>query len=173
MLRRWAGPLILGVIIAAIAWHIALLAIPRGLMVVAERRIAGLGGVNQMLHGPLVTAESRAIVRPSPDLLYSSCPYDVSAGPVLIDVMPVDAPYWSLSVFDHATNVAFVRNNVQTGGKPIHVALVHEGQSTPAGYQRVPIPGKRGVALIRILIDRTKSIEAIDAQRRQSRCRPA
>ena len=169
-MRQWIGPLGVGALIGAIAWHGTLIAVPRGLMVLAERRIATVAGFNHMLHAPIVTAKSRAIVRPSPDLLYSSCPFDVSAGPVLIDAAAISAPYWSLSVFDHATNVAFVRNNQQSGGKPIHVALLRDGQSTPAGYEAVHVPGKRGVALIRVLIDRTKPIDAIDGQRQQSTC---
>ncbi len=173
MWRRAAGPLIAALVVAALAWHVTLVAIPRGLMVVAVRRIAAAGGVNRMLHAPLVTAASRAIVRPSPDLLYSSCPFDLSDGPVLVDAAPVEAPYWSLSVFDSATNVAFVRNNQQSGGQPIHIAILAAGQQAPAGYEPVPVPGRRGVALIRVLIDRTRPITAIDAQRRQSSCRHA
>lgn len=169
-MRQWIGPLGIGALIGALAWHGTLVAVPRGLMVLAERRIASAAGFNHMLHSPIVTAQSRAIVRPSPDLLYSSCPFDVSTGPVLIDVAPIDAPYWSLSVFDHATNVAFVRNNQQSGGRPIRVALVGDGQAAPTGYQTVRVPGRRGVALIRVLIDRTKPIDAINRQRQQSSC---
>lgn len=173
MLRRWGGPLMLGVVIAAIAWQASLIAVPRGLMVVAVRRLSALGGLNHMAHGPLVTAKSRAVVRPSPDLLYSSCPFDVGRAPVLIDVPPIDAPYWSLSVFDRATNVAFVRNNRQTNGGPIHIAIVLAGQNAPAGYEPVSMPGPRGVALVRVLIDRTKPIDLIDAERHRASCHPA
>lgn len=173
MLQRWALPLIIGALLAVGAWQVSLMAVPRGLMVVAVRRIAALGGINEMLHGPLVTAQSRAIVRPSPDLLYSSCPFDLSGGPVLVDAEPVPAPYWSLSVFDAATNVAFVRNNIQSGGQPIKIAIARDGQPVPAGYQAVRVPGAGGVALIRILIDRSGPIDAIDKARRLSSCKPA
>jgi len=172
-MRRWFGPAVVGLVLAALGWHGALVAFPRVLMRIAERRISTLGGYNHLGHGPLVTAQSRAVVRPSPDLLYSTCPFDVSAGPVLIDIAPIDAPYWSLSVFDHATNVAFVRNNRQSGGQGMRVAILGAGQVAPAGYQPVTVKGATGVALIRILIDRTKPIDKIDRQRRQSSCRPA
>ena len=171
MIRHWLAPLLLGIFCGLLAWHATLAVVPRALMALAVRRVATAGGINKMTHAPIVTAKSRAIVRPSPDLLYSSCPYDIGVGPVLIDVMPVAAPYWSLSVFDDLTNVAFVRNNSQTANAPVHVALVRAGQQAPAGYQAVMPHGTRGVALIRILIDRNAPIDAIDAARRQSRCR--
>lgn len=173
MLRHWAGPVIAGLIVGAFAWHFALIAVPRGLMVVAERRIAARDGFNHMGFAPMVTASSRAVVRPSPDLLYSSCPFDVSAGPVLVDIAAIGAPYWSLSVFDHVTNAAFVRNNRQSGGQAVRIAILRDGQSAPAGYEPVRVTGRRGVALVRVLIDRTRPIDMIDRERRQSTCRPA
>lgn len=174
-MKRWILPLVLGAICALLAWQTTLSLMPRALMALAVRRVASVGGINKMTHGPLVTAKSRAIVRPSPDLLYSSCPFDVSAGPVLIDVAPVDAPYWSLSVFDSETNVAFVANNLDAAGAPLHIALVRPGQAAPTGYRAITPNGHRGVALVRILIDRHRpqAIALIDAQRRQSRCRVA
>ncbi len=170
MIQRWLGPVALGLFCALLAWQATLAATPRALMALAVRRVAGIGGVNHMLHAPLVTAKSRAIVRPSPDLLYSSCPFDVSKGPVLVDVAPVEAPYWSLSIFDDQTNVAFVRNNIQSDGKPLRVAVALAGQAVPAGYRAVRVGGARGVALIRILIDREAPIAMIDRARRASRC---
>ncbi|MFA5969403.1 MAG: DUF1254 domain-containing protein [Sphingomonas sp.] len=173
MLRRWGLPILVGIVIAALAWQGALLAVPRGLMSLAEGRLIALRGYNQMGFGEFVTAGTRQVVRPSPDLLYSSCTFDLAQGPVLIDAEPVDAPYWSLSVFDHLTNVVFVRNNQQSGGQAVRVAIVRDGQSAPSGYQPVHIGGRRGVALMRILIDRTKPIDTLDQQRRRSSCRPA
>lgn len=173
MIRHWLAPALFAVFCGLLAWHATLAVIPRALMALAVRRVASVGGINKMTHAPLVTAKARTIVRPSPDLLYSSCPYDLAVGPVLIDVMPVAAPYWSLSVFDNTTNVAFVRNNRQTANAPLHVALVRRGQMVPAGYQPIMPQGTRGVALIRILIDRNAPITAIDAARRQSSCRVA
>ncbi len=170
-MKRWFAPIALGLFCALLTWHATLALMPRALMAVAVRRVASVGGMNRMTHAPIVTAKSRAIVRPSPDLLYSSCPYDVSIGPVLIDVMPVAAPYWSLSVFDSVTNAAFVRNNRDTDGQAMHIALVKPGQPAPAGYEAVEPEGRRGVALIRILIDRNRPVTMIDHDRRQSSCR--
>lgn len=172
MIRRWLPPIAFGLILMGIAHHVTLVQTPRLLMAAATRRVASAAGYNTLFHAPLATADARAIVRPSPDLAYSSCPFDLSKGPVLIDVAPVPAGYWSLSVFDARTDVAFVRNNIQAGGKPIRVALLGEaGGQAPPGYEPVPVKGARGIALVRILVDDRARFPAIDAARRASGCR--
>ena len=173
MINRWLGPFALGTFCALLAWQATLAMVPRALMALATGRVAQAGGYNRMSHAPVVTAQSRAIVRPSPDLLYSSCPFDVSKAPVLIDVAPVAAPYWSLSVFDAETNVVFVRNNIEAGGRPVRVAVALAGQAVPAGYQPVRVAGSRGIALIRILFDRAAPVAMLDRARRASRCAAA
>jgi len=170
MMRRWLGPMALGLFCALLAWQATLAITPRALMALAIRRVAGPAGFNHMFHAPIVTAKARAIVRPSPDLLYSSCAFDVARAPVLVDVAPVAAPYWSLSVFDDQTNVVFVRNNIDTGGQPVRVAIARAGQKVPSGYRPVRVGGGRGIALLRILIDRNAPIGAIDRSRRAARC---
>ncbi|WP_066650540.1 MULTISPECIES: DUF1254 domain-containing protein [Sphingomonas] len=173
MIRRWLGALMFGLLCGLIAWLVTLALIPHALMSFAVSRVAQqAGAINAFAHAPLVTAASRAIVRPSPDLLYSSCPFDVSDAPLLIDATPVDAPYWSLSIFDSQTNAVFVRNN-QAGLAPVKVAVLGPGQSAPAGYTAVNVKGARGLALVRILIDRRHPSAAIDAARRTARCRLA
>jgi len=173
MLRRFLPPVLLGLILMAVAWHVTLVQTPRALMAAATHRIANAGsGFNTMTAAPLATSDSRMIVRPSPDLAYSSCPFDLSKGPVLVDVAAVPAPYWSLSVFDARTDVAFVRNNVQANGNPIRVALLGEkGGQAPPGYEPVPVKGDKGIALIRILIDDRARFPQIDAARQASSCK--
>ena len=172
MIRRWGPPLLLGLVLAGIANHVTLVQTPRLLMSFATRRIAKAAGYNTLYQAPLATSDARAIVRPSPDLAYSSCPFDLANGPVLIDVAPVPAPYWSLSVFDPRTDVTFVRNNIQAGGKPIRVALIGEGGGqAPPGYEPVPVKGSSGIALVRTLVDDRARFPQIDAARRASRCR--
>lgn len=169
-LRPWWRPALLALVVALVAYQATLRRTPDVLMAAAERRLATVGGVNAFAHTPLATNRSRAVVRPSPDLAYSACVFDLSKGPVTIDVAPVPARYWSLSVFDARTDVAFVRNNVESKGGPIRVALVTDGQAAPADYQAVAVPGGHGVALIRILVDDRAQFPAIDTARRRSRC---
>ena len=169
--RHWLIAALIGVVVGALAWHETIVKTPGFLMAAATRRIAGAGEWNAMAFAPLATDQSRMIVRPSPDLAYASCPFDVSKGPVVIDALPVAAPYWSLSVFDDQTNVAFVRNNRQSAGRPIKVAIVKPGVAAPAGYEPVAVTGDRGIALIRILVPDRAQFAPLDQARRLSNCR--
>jgi uncharacterized membrane protein len=172
-MRRWLLPALTGFALAILAWQAALVAAPRLIMGVAVKRIGEAGGgINRMLHAPLPGPGRRTVVRPSPDLAYSSCPFDLSKGPLLIHVAAVPAPYWSLSVFDHRTDVAFVRNNRDSGSGPIRLVLARPGEAVPAGVEAVRLPGDRGVALVRILMEDRGGFGLIDAARRPSFCRP-
>lgn len=170
-MRRWLFPLLLGLVLAFAGYHVALAQFPRVLMSLATHRIAKSGGYNTMVAVPLATDKARAIVRPSPDLAYSSCPFDVSKGPVLVDVAPLPALYWSLSIFDARTDVAYVRNNIDAAGQPIRVAIAQAGQPVPDGMTAVRVKGTTGIALIRILVPDRSQFPAIDAARKKSSCK--
>ena len=172
-MRRWAVPLLLGAIVAIIGYNVAMLQYPRVKMGFATGALAKAGGgYNTLFATPLADDKRRQIVRPSPDLAYSSCAFDVSHGPVLLDVEPVPAGYWSLSVFDARTDVAYVRNNIDAGGQPIRIAIALAGQPVPDGMQAVRVPDATGIALLRILVDDRARFTAIDAARRKSSCKP-
>jgi len=169
-MRNWLGPLVSGLLVAAVTAYIAIWAIPYGLMNVAIDRL-GQSGINRMSYGNLASPARQPVVRPSPDLAYSSCPYDLSAGPIAIDVAPVPGRYTSLSIFDAATDVIFVRNDVEAGGKPFRIIVARDGQTVPAGSEIVRTSHDHGIALIRILLKDPTEIGALDAARRQSSCR--
>ncbi|HEX7849015.1 MAG TPA: DUF1254 domain-containing protein [Sphingomonas sp.] len=170
-MRRWLFPLLLGAALAFVGYHVALAQFPRVLMELATHRIAKGVGYNRMVAVPLATDKARAIVRPSPDLAYSSCPFDLSNGPVLVDIEPVPALYWSLSIFDSRTDVAYVRNNIDAGNQPIRVAIAQPGQPVPDGMTAVRVNGTTGIALLRILAPDRARFGAIDAARKKSSCR--
>jgi uncharacterized membrane protein len=171
-MRRWALPLLFGFVLAITGYLVEMTAYPKLLMWGATRMVAKGAGYNALFAGDLPTDKARVIVRPSPDIAYSSCPFDVSNGPVLVDVEPMPAPYWSLSVFDHRTDVAYVRNNLDAGNQPIRIAIAQEGQPVPDGMQAVRVSGSSGIALIRILLQDRAQFPAIDAARRKSSCKP-
>lgn len=170
-MRHWLGPLVFGLVFAAATAWAAIGAIPYGLMTVAMDRL-GQGGINTMSHGNLANPARQPVVRPSPDLAYSSCPYDLSAGPIAIDVAPVPERYSSLSIFDAATDVIFVRNDVEARGKPYRIIVARDGQAVPPGTEVVRTDHDRGIALIRLLLRDPAEIGALDAARRQSSCAP-
>ena len=170
-MRRWLGPLAAGAVVAALAWHATLVATPFALMRVAMNRLGDSGRVNAFSHGAPTRAESQFVVRPSPDLLYSTCVFDRSAGAVLIDVPAIPDHYWSVSIFDARTDVAAVRSDRDTRGAPARLALVAPGASPPAGYEAVPVEQARGIALIRILVSGEADYRAVDPLRQLASCR--
>jgi len=172
-MRRWLGPIAAGLLAAAAAWHATLVATPYALMRVAIKRIGEQGRVNAFLHSPPTRAERQLIVRPSPDLLYSSCVFDISERPVLLDVPPIPNHYWSVSVFNARTDVAVVRSDRDTGGGPARLALTARRQSAPSGYEAVPLDHSRGIAVIRVLVSGEDDYRAVDPVRQRASCRPS
>lgn len=170
-MRDWLHPLALGLLVAVIAAWAGVAAIPYALMGAAFDRL-GEGGVNRMTYGNLATPARQPVVRPSPDLAYSTCPFDLAEGPVAIDVVPVPGRYSSLSIFDAATDVVFVRNDVEAEGKPYRIIVAREGQATPRDAEVVRVGHDRGIALIRLLLRDPAEIGALDAVRRRSSCAP-
>lgn len=169
-MTRWFGPLLVALGAAALGWYGGLAASSFGLMEAAIRRISAESGLNVMRYGTLPTAENQPIVRPSPDLAYSSCAYDLSKGPLKIHVAPVPGRYSSLSIFNARTDVVFVRNDVQAAGKPYDIILARAEQSVPKGADVVRVDYNRGIALIRLLLKSPSEIGTLEAVRRQSTC---
>lgn len=171
-MKRWIVPSIVFVAAAVCGWLLTLALTTRVLMEGAIHRISSRGGsgMNAMTHARLATPDNQPIVRPSPDLAYSSCPFDLSDGPLLVTYVPVPGRYSSLSVFDARTDVVFVRNDVQAGGKPLKLVIAQAGQKVPAGFETVRVSYPKGIALVRLLLADPKEIAQLDAVRRQSNC---
>jgi uncharacterized membrane protein len=171
MMRRWIFPISVGGLVALGAYQATLLATPYALMQAALMKVGKQGPANQFAFAPMTTADNQSIVRPSPDLSYSTCVFDVSKGPVLVDVQPVPGHYWSVSIFDARTDVAAVRSDRDTKGKAVRLALVKAGQTAPAGYEPVRVGYDRGLVLIRILVAPASTFPTINAIRRKSSCK--
>ena len=109
---------------------------------------------NQWVFAPPATHERRTLVRPSPDLLYSLCPYDVSKHPLRLTA-PIPDNYWSISGFAMNTDNFFTINDKQTKSDPIEVVLVRKDMTyqDPTGKAHVIVaPTDRGIILIRTVI---------------------
>ena len=164
----------LAVLLGAVLVHVAAVwALPRAIMSRVLGSLAAQAGENVFVHPPLATAESRAIVRPSPDLAYSSAVFDVSERALEIEV-PLSPPYTSLSGFATNTDNFFALNDRSAGGDVIEVVLV--GPSTPreglAGLRVVESPSDRGVLLVRRVVPSPEAFPAIDAARQRARLAP-
>ena len=134
---------------------------------------------NQAAFPPPVTAASRTIVMPSPDLLYSVCAYDTSNGPVRVTANPVLPSYWSIALYGANSDNFFVVNDRKAQGQPVNIWLVSEGanaraQPVPQGAQVVVSPSRKGFLLMRVLTGDYEAEKAIvEPARRTLSCTPA
>lgn len=162
---------LLAIALGAAAVHLAaVVAVPYVIMGTVLRRFASESGPNVFVHPPLATADSRQIVRPSPDLAYSSAVFDVRERPLHV-VVPPTAPYTSLSGFASNTDNFFAVNDRTAGAAEIDVVVV--GPGTPRdgleGVRVVESPSDRGVLLVRRVVPDAASFAAIDAARQRTR----
>jgi uncharacterized membrane protein len=165
---KWLAAVIIGSVVVHV---VAIWAAPRLIMgVVFERTTAAANGANVFLHAPRPSAASRAVVRPSPDLLYSICIADLGGGPIRVSV-PVSEPYTSVSVFADNTDNVFALNDRETGGRPIEVVLARENQEVAGGTPVVRLPSDRAVVLVRRIIENDAHLARLEPIRQQDRCR--
>ena len=83
---RWS---IFTIGLAAIIHIVFVFALPSLIMGQVHGALTKQVGVNGTLHPPRPTWESRGVVRPSPDLLYSICPFQLLP---LYEVRPLSRP---------------------------------------------------------------------------------
>ena len=170
--RNWT--FIVGALVVAVLVHAAsVMAIPRLVMWRATGLMARNTGYNTMSHAVRATWQSRTIVRPSPDLLYSSCPYDLSTPGTALRVHASAMPetYWSVSVFDADTDNIYVLNDRQAKNGSVDFVLV--GPNTGilnGGPRQVWSPTTHGVVLFRTLVDDETRFAEIDAGRKHAAC---
>jgi len=168
---------LLGALAIAAGVHaIALHTTPRAIMRVAMDRMAEPAGRNAVVHAPEVTAESRAVVRPSPDLAYSICVFDLSDGPVDVTLPRADV-YISLSLYAPNTDNFFRLSDRDMTGDLTTVRIVTDAAdavSGDGGFDVVALsPAAKGVALVRRLVPSPDAWPEVEADRALISCAPA
>jgi len=142
---------------------------------VMTRALGRIGAANTMHVGHRPDSSSRAVVRPSPDILYATCPYDLSKGPLRVTAPVPHASYWSVSAFDSSTNNFFVKNDREITGNSLELIAVKRGQVWPPldnALERIILfsPTETGLILFRAVIDDDKHLPALSALLHQARC---
>jgi uncharacterized membrane protein len=156
-MRLWKSSLLGFVAIATIAHFAFHLGSPYLIMSRAIRGIAKqAGGFNTPLSTNLPTAASRGIVKPSPDLLYTACAFDIREGPVLVGGTPSQA-YWSMAFYASNTDNFFVLNDRQAQGGPAFVVIstARMRDRIPAEHRSLKVvepPSDKGIVLFRYLV---------------------
>ena len=145
------------------AYHMVLREIPRRIMARVMTALSGRSGVNAFAHGKRPTAKARMVVRPAPDLIYSTVVYDLKGSPVRLHG-PLPPGYWSLSLYAANSDNFFVLNDRELPARNFDVTLAHgdSAGSAATGSRMVACPGPRGIALIRMFVPNDGAIAAIE-----------
>lgn len=170
-MKGWLKWLAAAALLSAVIHVLTVLAMPSAMILMAQLESGAVP--NRMYHSKPVTAASREVVRPSPDLLYSACPFDVSVRPLRITAAVPDG-YFSVSGFGDNTDNFFVINDTQMKGKRFSMILVgpDELKLTPDSERVVTAPSTRGVVLFRLLVKERSRLEVLQKLQRQARCQP-
>lgn len=174
-MKNWFRWIILTLALAVVFHLLTVTLFPRVIMAVAIRRILNRSGseISTLIHSPRVTVDSRQVVKPSPDLLYSICVYDVSEKPLRITA-PVPDTYWSISFYQTNTDNFYVINDRQVNSSTLDVVLVGPDMVVPRveNVQVVVAPTNKGVFLLRSLIEDENKLGDLIKIQRLATCNP-
>jgi len=144
---------------AALIGHLVVLqAIPGLIMSTAMERMEARGvALHQFNLAPRTTPQTQTVVRPSPDLAYSICRFDLSDDEILLVRAGLYDDYASVSFFDARTN-NFATVRVGAGDNPSSGSQVllrapggPKADSASFPGLQVEAPTQRGLILIRRL----------------------
>ncbi len=172
MISKWLSSVVI-VLAGGAVVHWAAIAYAPDLIMARVLSVRAQQGVGTIAHGERSTAASRQIVRPSPDLLYSTCIFDVSQRPLKVTTAAPSDTYWSVAFYAANTDNFFVLNDRQAQEKPATIVIVGRGQTLlPQGENVIVVsaPTDRGLVLFRTLINDDTREADLDQQRRAAKC---
>ena len=158
-------------VLTAVIFHFATVFVaPYVVMNAAMKRLSRDGtAINTWLHAPRVSERSRTVVRPSPDLAYSACVYDLKDGPVRVRVATWD-DYMSVSMFQSNTDNFFTIND-RHASEGVDLVLIERGHKPPEeAAMVVESPSRRGIILQRRLAPTQQRFEAAASIRANDVC---
>ena len=156
------------------AWmgqYLLAMLVPGLVMEVLYQQAADRGGYNQLVVRPVSDDTARTVVRPSPDLLYASCLYNLENGPLVIEA-PIPVRYWSMQFYqmntDNYAGITNQRDERHRVGSVVKVTLI-SADDTLDDYagEVIQSPTQRGMVLLRAsaIGDRAKQQTALQASR--------
>jgi uncharacterized membrane protein len=174
--RRWIRLGAVTLMLAAGLHGLIVWLIPHAITFAFVRGVSKQVGYNAVLTPPLPTDQSRSVVAPSPDLLYTVCVFDVGAGPVRISARRPQG-YWSLSLYDRNSDNFFGINDNEVKGDAVELILTLgpadagiKAKFPSATY--VQTPRATGVMLSRILVLDPANMQAERDAQSSVRCGP-
>ncbi|MBP6108290.1 MAG: DUF1254 domain-containing protein [Rhodocyclaceae bacterium] len=164
-------------LVAVVAIHLLTIwAAPRLIMQILMNgsRSQALNMRNNAAFSAPVTAASRDVVMPSPDMLYSMCVFDLSQGPVRVTANPQLKSYWSIALYAANSDNFFVINDKQAGDAQVDLwlsAADANSSTVPAGSKLVRSPSTQGFLLMRVLTGNYQTEKSVvEPARRTLRC---
>lgn len=166
---KWGG---VTLAVAVVSHFMFVAALPTAIMTVLLGRGSAQIGANAIVHPEKIDQTSRLVVRPAPDLAYSTCVFDLADGAVAV-TLHRSATYASVSFFADDTVNFFALNDREVVGEKMEVVLVRAGDTAtviPQGAIRVEAPSNKGLVLWRRVIPSDAAWPMIDEQRRKEIC---
>jgi uncharacterized membrane protein len=158
----WIGWTLLAVIVVAIIVNlIVVMRIPNDIMEVTITKKFNYPS-NQWIPEPPTSENSTAVIRPSPDNLYSILVYDVSQHP--LRVTAAVSEYWSISGFAMNTDNFFNITDTQAKSNPIEVVLISKGmtyQDTTGKANVIEAPSDRGILMIGMVVTNQSALPGL------------
>jgi uncharacterized membrane protein len=175
-MKPWPRRILITLALAVGLHAAAVWLVPRAIVATFIKRGAAQMGLNHANAGSLPTDRSRAVVRPSPDLLYAVCLYDVGQHPLLLESELPDS-YWSLSLFAANSDNFIALNDRQIEHRPARYLLAADAQSNGlrpdlANLPVIVAPTAKGVALFRNLVLDPTAMTDAEAAQHSARCTP-
>lgn len=145
---------------------------PQILFFGAKHKIGG--EVNALKHAKLPDENSRYVVKPNPDFLYSSSFYDLTHGPLLIEADVAIESYWSVALYLPNTINFFVQNSDTANSEHFKLYLSHDKQDdacVPLGMKQLKTKAVKGLILFRFLVTDTTTTNYQKIKRAQQSIR--
>ena len=128
--------------------------------------------INNSFARDLPTSDFTEVIRPSADILYGGCVYDVTYFPLVIET-EVPETYWSISFFSENTdNFSTVNENSHNFGK-LKMYLFGPG-STPTKVTDgfiVVSPSNKGLMLMRQFVGNGSNVEKLNEIQKNLNCK--
>ena len=114
---------------------------------------------NEIKHFDIPSDQSRNVVMPNPDFLYSTIFYDLSEKNLNINANMPDSTYWSISFYKPNTINWFVKNDQEFVTNNLDLTLTFNDSESE---NVIKSPVKKGFMIIRILVEKKdqKTIES-------------
>ncbi|TNE49073.1 MAG: DUF1254 domain-containing protein [Deltaproteobacteria bacterium] len=171
-MKPWMRSTLL-VLFVATAVHVGVfVTLPSVIMKVVFSKVEKQASAHKAIHAPPVTAKSRQVVMPSPDLLYTICTFNLAEPKMMQIKAMVPKSYWSMALYDGQTNNFFVTNDRKVGPGLHTWHLLPPKTKAPASLKNAIVASTtRGILLVRMLMDDPSKLSKLQVIQKQTSCK--